>query len=332
MKLTLYNIRLALTVFASFTNWTDILAQLSRSNGKALITMIHRKSGIQLSCCKSCFFYILGLAKTGSLRSIETIDNTVLINGVSFPVDEEQFINNKYRALLMENGWSVSEGLISSPTGIRFPYSSDLRNVYEIFVEKIYDVNCKGRDVVDIGASIGDTPMFFASKGARVIYAFEPVKQAFDAALENFRINGVTNVILVNAPIASDKMDFSVPKSVSLFESASVALQPHQSETGEDMELFESIPLREVVEHLEDPYLLKIDCEGCEYDLITNSYPSIRLFENVIFECHPVIVGKSYKRLIRMLREDFEVTIRRYDGISPNIVSLIICKKRHPSH
>ena len=52
-------------------------------------------------------------------------------------------------------------------------------NLIEVFGEKIYDpffknVDFSNRIVVDVGAAFGDTPVFFALRGAKKIIAIEP--------------------------------------------------------------------------------------------------------------------------------------------------------------
>lgn len=58
--------------------------------------------------------------------------------------------------------------------GPRMFYSPELFGV-ETFLEQPYGIlDVKGRDVVDVGAYIGDTALYFRLKGAKRIYAFEP--------------------------------------------------------------------------------------------------------------------------------------------------------------
>jgi len=44
----------------------------------------------------------------------------------------------------------------------------------------------------------------------------------------------------------------------------------------------------------DDPYLLKMDCEGCEAQVILgHEKERLRAFEHVVFETHPHITGVS---------------------------------------
>jgi hypothetical protein len=53
---------------------------------------------------------------------------------------------------------------------------------------------------------------------------------------------------------------------------------------------------------VKDPYLLKMDCEGCEADIILNS-DSISYFEKILVESHPHITKVSDKALLSKLRK-----------------------------
>ena len=61
-----------------------------------------------------------------------------------------------------------------------------------------------------------------------------------------------------------------------------------------------------------DPYLLKIDCEGCEAQVILGpERERLRAFERIIFETHPHITGVSNEELLASLKElGFECRLR----------------------
>ena len=46
--------------------------------------------------------------------------------------------------------------------------------------------------------------------------------------------------------------------------------------------------------------VLKMDCEGCEYDVILNDYDHVRLFRELIFEYHSYVVNKSVSDLLNV--------------------------------
>ncbi len=65
------------------------------------------------------------------------------------------------------------------------------------------------------------------------------------------------------------------------------------------------ITLSEVMKLITEPYLLKIDCEGCEFDVILNDYEHVKTFEKLIIEHHAYITGIDYTKLVDKLSSDF---------------------------
>lgn len=56
-----------------------------------------------------------------------------------------------------------------------------------------------------------------------------------------------------------------------------------------------------------NPYLLKIDCEGCKDSIILGS--DLSMFERIIFEYHNYLTGTPCKKLISKLENyGFKVT------------------------
>ena len=67
----------------------------------------------------------------------------------------------------------------------------------------------------------------------------------------------------------------------------------------------EIVSLDDILNNVEAD-LLKMDCEGCEFDIIENC--DMSKFNELIFEYHPRAVNKDYKILIKKLEEDgFEI-------------------------
>ncbi|MDA4130323.1 MAG: FkbM family methyltransferase, partial [Thaumarchaeota archaeon] len=110
----------------------------------------------------------------------------------------------------------------------------------------------RGKIVIDVGASMGDTPIYFAKKGAKEVYAFEPDKEEFDLAVKNITLNQITNIRLYN-------------KGLGL---------------GQDS-------LSHLLEQLPVPAVVKMDCEGCEFETIDSlSDLSLKKLERIVIEYH----------------------------------------------
>lgn len=78
--------------------------------------------------------------------------------------------------------------------------------VEEIFIDEVYKgLDVAGRQVVDAGASIGDTAIYFMLNGARAVYSFEPVKARYELALKNIKQNSIGGIELFNGYLGSDR-------------------------------------------------------------------------------------------------------------------------------
>jgi len=64
------------------------------------------------------------------------------------------------------------------------------------------------------------------------------------------------------------------------------------------------VTLSDLLDMIDDPYLLKMDCEGCEAQVILGpEREKLRAFEHIIFEAHPRITGVSDEKLLASLKE-----------------------------
>jgi FkbM family methyltransferase len=55
---------------------------------------------------------------------------------------------------------------------------------------------------------------------------------------------------------------------------------------------------------------LKMDCEGCEFDVVLNDYEHVRLFRELIFEYHSYAVNKPVDELLNVLSRDYKCDIK----------------------
>jgi len=136
----------------------------------------------------------------------------------------------------------------------------------ERFVQNEYALLAvKSAVVIDIGANIADSALYFVWKGARHVYAYEPLTLFHDAAVANIALNGRTDAVdLIHAAIGPN-------------DSTPTINVEGQSWTGPDGRMIECTlrPIREVIRsaslrHPGVDVVCKIDCEGCEYDLLDN--------------------------------------------------------------
>jgi len=171
--------------------------------------------------------------------------------------------------------------------------------IKENFIDEQFKwLNVKSKDVVDVGANIGDTAIYFALKGAKHVYAFEPYPYSYNIAKKNIKPNHLADKItLLNEGCGK-----------SCFVTIKV---DYENTGGTDLKNFKEgkkiriVSLDEIVKRFNLKHAaLKVDCEGCEYDLILNaSDEALNAFDQIIIEYH-----YGYKNLVKRLRRaGFEV-------------------------
>lgn len=170
--------------------------------------------------------------------------------------------------------------------GLKFYGGVSNADSIKCFIDKEYDfLPVKDRAVIDIGANIGDSCIYFILKGARSVLAIEPNDTLYNFAKKNIYINGFSDKIkIVRAACSGNDLNTNVDASEPLFI------------TLDDIIL--KCPGR--------PSNLKIDCEGCEYDVILSaSCDTLSNFTHIQIEYH-----HGYQNLKRKLEEcGFQVQV-----------------------
>lgn len=150
------------------------------------------------------------------------------------------------------------------------------------FTDEYHFLPCEGRTVVDIGANIGDSAIYFICRGAKRVYAFEPYPTTFRIAKENISENGFSDkVFLERIAIGSCRMTINLPRD----EVEGTTSQTRNVDSGIGtkqltlQDLVELFPVQDAV--------LKMDCEGAEYDIVDGaSRSSLREFSHILIEYH----------------------------------------------
>ncbi len=156
--------------------------------------------------------------------------------------------------------------------------------ILEIFIKQPWSlVDPRGRIVIDIGTYVGDSAIYFVLKGAKKVIAVEPHPKAYEEMLENIRLNKMEDKIVpVNAGLAS-RPGFIIIENVDIESTSGTYYRPGQ--TGS----IKAITLEQLINQLNinpSNTILKMDCEGCEYDVIINDYEHVKLFRELIMEYH----------------------------------------------
>ena len=156
----------------------------------------------------------------------------------------------------------------------------------ETFYKNDYEfLKPEGFNVVDIGANIGDTPIYFAIKGAKKVVALEPYPSVFNLAYDNIRMNNLgSKIVLLNAGYGIQGSMEVEDRVEKLFLETSV----HSTHSSSSKIMIYS--LKALLEKFElinsNELLLKVDCEGCEYQLLNEEPSAFAGFRRVQIEYH----------------------------------------------
>ena len=177
------------------------------------------------------------------------------------------------------------------------------RSIMEVFVSREYEfINVRGKVVVDVGAFVGDSSIYFALRGARRVYAIEPHPGAYAEMIENIKLNNMEDKIIpINAALGSKPGKIKIP-NINVYNTIDAY---HGPGSNGDIEV-QMITLEQLIrDYNVEPEVLKMDCEGCEFDIILNDYEHVKLFDELGFEYHER-VGHKLTELLSKLNNDYE--------------------------
>jgi FkbM family methyltransferase len=152
----------------------------------------------------------------------------------------------------------------------------------------------EGDVVVDIGAHVGVVSIYLAKKYGVECYAYEPVKENYDRLLGNIEGNEVEEVYPKRLAVTGDGRDIKIQPTKGNSGGANIY--------GEGVEV-PSTTLEQIMDSVGGKVkLLKIDCEGAEYEIIEANPEVLKNVEYVRGEVHPM-KGKSQQALIELIHK-----------------------------
>lgn len=243
--------------------------------------------------------------------------------------------NNLEKKIRVENKRKIITVQFKS-RALKFYYTSlkQLVNAIALLKEQFVKdqywwwLDARGKYVIDIGANIGDTAIYFTLKGAKHVYAFEPYPYSYKLAIKNMILNNLQDKITLLNEACGGKTGFI--KIMNNYENTS----------GSDLRNFNIgkririTTLKEIVAHfnINNNAILKVDCEGCEYGIILNAKDeTLRKFDQIMIEYH--YGYKNLKRKLELAGFKVKNAILRYtfnpESENPNmIVGFIYARKR----
>jgi len=270
-----------------FDNWFSLLIRYALFRLGFDVRLVARVGDCTFELRPEVFACLVGKASYG-LVEISCVDGELYINGKRYEYHGAWVYNKSCNCYVRNN--------------VRFRQIHWL--IYQVFDCGEYEsLGIEGRVVVDVGAYVGDSAIYFALKGAKRVIAIEPHPSAFFEMLDNIKLNNMESVIMpVNAGLASKPGKVCV-ENVDVSNTYNIYHRP-----GDCPNTVPAVTLSDLMDKFGiDPNdaVLKMDCEGCEFDVILNDYEHVRLFRELILEYH-----SNVNKLLKVLSRDYECNVR----------------------
>jgi len=259
------------------------------------------------------------------INKIPTLEDYDLINllangvrhaGVFLDANHETTINNDKVIKIIQKERTI----IETSEGIQFYlYSVGPEVIIETYVRRIHDLyshDLQDSVVIDAGAAVGDTPLYFASKGAKV-YAFEMTKRNYDQMMENISLNPTlsNNIIPVRCAVGTnEKVEYY--ESDAYFDGgASFIVNKYGKNSKKDS--VQGMTIETIINkyNIDKVKLLKLDCKGCEHLLTTDDLVKV---QRVKIEYYSYMKSHDPKKLVDLLKQSkFDVLIYKNNPDDP---------------
>lgn len=184
---------------------------------------------------------------------------------------------------------------------------SDVIPLTEVYVDKVYSGDFRGKVVLDVGMADGDSSVFFARSGAARVIGVEPIPESYALAVENVRQNGVEGIVVpLQGAVLSGRGSVVVQIPSDAPNRSSAASSRDQNQVEFDRNL--SVPTYDVkdllkaggIDHIN---FVKMDCEGCEYAFLRSlSDDDFSHIDRFVLEYHdgprdllPILQSHGYR-------------------------------------
>ncbi|MEP7322773.1 MAG: FkbM family methyltransferase [Saprospiraceae bacterium] len=156
----------------------------------------------------------------------------------------------------------------------------NLKVIEEIYIENLYNFKFNSDSVVlDVGMNIGASSLFFASfDNIKKVYGFEPFKGTFDVAEKNIELNNyaASKIERFNYGLGSAHVTLKVPLPPNGSLGGSTSDFVFGELLDESKRTLTSVEIQGICENLNKIHqsendrkiILKLDCEGAEYEII----------------------------------------------------------------
>lgn len=184
----------------------------------------------------------------------------------------------------------------------------------QIYSPPGYEIG-KGETVIDIGANIGVFSTYAATRAPGVqVYSYEPFPENVKFLRQNVTASGLTNVRIHQQAVSAETGVRHLQVDSNDWIMHSLFGEPNEAEPGLTVDCisFDEVLNSNGIEYCD---LLKVDCEGSEYEILQRCAPeTLRRVRRIVGEYHegPHIEGTG-EELCRFL-ESNSFRIERFES------------------
>lgn len=172
--------------------------------------------------------------------------------------------------------------------------------VQELFADGVYNINMNDpkRVICDVGMNVGVASLYFAAQPSTTkVYSYEPFPSTYQRALNNFEQNPAYKHKIVphNAGVGGSAAELEVPMIIgesAVMSTSDFFIEKMKTDQTQKIKVaIEDIKkiLPQIMQnHPGESVILKLDCEGAEYDIIDqlNQTGLIKKISMIVIEWH----------------------------------------------
>lgn len=230
--------------------------------------------------------------------------------------------DKRRRKELLEYGFKIDPGIITTPEGIRIDISNTpdhpLYLVKEVFVKSEYNLNLRKESVlIDIGMNRAAASLLFASNQyIQKIYAYEPFKPTFEQAQKNLELNSQLSQKITAFNVGLGRKEATLERPYQSTGTGGMSTT-HDVCKGQKNTTRETVVIKDAAKEIasilgenKNRYVIvKCDCEGAEFEIFERLKE-----ENIVGRISVVIMEYHFQkpdRLVDILVENgFVVQVR----------------------
>ena len=225
-------------------------------------------------------------------------------------------IENWYVFILLLSG--RKETVINLKNGLKFKIRNlmDMWVIKEICLDRDYEFRGTGiRNgwmIIDIGAGLGDFAVMIGKENPQCkIFAYEPSPDAFELLEENIELNRLKNISAHQIAVGGREEKDNLRTGEKAYKESSTKSDSLDDKVDES--IFKRMSLDAIfdINRIQHCDFLKMDCEGCEFDVLLGaSQSTLQMISQISLEYHNGFTQYTHADLASYLeRNGFEIRL-----------------------